>query len=468
MARPFRVFLLVAVVGALGVGAYVERDRLKGEYDRLTAQNSSAGAHGSAGQQAGQQSGQRRGGAGRRAFGQGQGPTPVLVSEAKAADVPVYVDGVGAVKALNTVTVRPQVNGKIVEIDFVEGQDIKKGDVIARIDDAVYKAQRDQAVAKKAQDEALLRNAQLDLERYERMVQTASGTQQQADTQRSLVAQYQAQVQSDQAAIESAQATLDYTTIEAPIDGRTGIRNVDVGNLVSSTDTTGIVTLSQIKPISVLFSIPQQQLGRINAASATGTLSVQALSGDGKVIDSGSLTVVDNQVDPTTGTVKLKANFPNDKLTLWPGAFVNARLLVETMKGVTVVPTASVQRGPNGTFVYLVQSDQTVSMKSVKVGLQDDVQAVIAEGVVPGDKVVTTGFARLQDGAKVEVSAPATEGTPNAQQPAADNNGQQPHRRHNGEQGGGNGEGGGHHRGNGGTAATSPDTTSAIPSAQPQ
>jgi multidrug efflux system membrane fusion protein len=464
MARPFRVFLLVAVVGALGVGAYVERDRLKGEYDRITAQNSSAGTHG----QAGQQGEQRRGGAGRRGFGQGQGPTPVLAAEAKAADVPVYVDGVGAVKALNTVTVRPQVNGKVVEIDFMEGQDIKKGDVIARIDDAVYKAQRDQAVAKKAQDEALLRNAQLDLERYERMVQTASGTQQQADTQRSLVAQYQAQVQSDQAAIESAQATLDYTTIEAPIDGRTGIRNVDVGNLVSSTDTTGIVTLSQIKPISVLFSIPQQQLGRINAASAGGTLSVQALSGDGKVIDSGSLTVVDNQVDPTTGTVKLKANFPNDKLALWPGAFVNARLLVETMKGVTVVPTASVQRGPNGTFVYIVQPDQTVAMKSVKVGQQDDVQAVIAEGVVPGDKVVTTGFARLQDGSKVEISSPATDGAPNAQQPAADNSGQQqPHRRHNGEQGG-NGEGGSHRKGNGGAASTSPDTTSAIPNAQPQ
>ncbi len=451
MARPFRVFLLVAVVGALAVGAYVERDRLTGGYERVMAQNSTAGATGPGGQQ----SGQRRAGAGqRRGLGQALGPTPVLTADAKATDVPVYIDGVGSVKALNSVTVRPQVNGKVVEVDFEEGQDIRKGDVIARIDDAVYRAQRDQAVAKKAQDEALLRNAQLDLERYERMVQTASGTQQQADTQRSLVAQYQAQVQSDQAAVESAQATLDYTTITAPIDGRTGIRNVDVGNLVSSTDTTGIVTLSQIKPISVLFSIPQQQLARVNAASAAGTLSVQALSGDGRtVIDNGTLTVVDNQVDSTTGTVKLKANFPNDKLALWPGAFVNARLLVETMKGVTVVPTAAVQRGPNGTFVYLVQPDQTVTMKPVKVGQQDDVQAVIAEGIAAGDKLVTTGFARLQEGSKVEISAPAAAGATDAQ-PPAQNNGERPHRRQNG--------------GNGGARPGTEDTTSAIPSEQPK
>jgi multidrug efflux system membrane fusion protein len=472
MARPFRVFLLVAVVGALGAGAYVERDYLKAQYDRIVA-GKTAGGQAQNGQNGQRRTGGAAGGSGRRGFAQSLGPTPVLAADAKSADVPVYVDGVGSVKALNSVTVRPQVNGKIVEIDFEEGQDIKKGDVIARIDDAVYLAQRDQAAGKKAQDEALLRNAQLDLDRYQRMVQSASGTQQQVDTQRSLVAQYQAQVQSDQAAIESAQATLDYTTITAPIDGRTGIRNVDVGNLVSSTDTTGIVTLSQIKPISVIFSIPQQQLGRVNAASAGGQLAVQALSGDSNVIDSGSLTVVDNQVDPTTGTVKLKANFPNDKLALWPGAFVNARLLVETLKGVTVVPTAAVQRGPNGTFVYLVQPDQTVAMKVVKVGQQDDVQAVIAEGVVPGDKVVTTGFARLQDGSKVEISASGSDSAPAAQQPSADGNDQQkPHRRHNGQGGDNNGGNGGHRKGNGGdkgggAAANSSDTTSAIPTAQP-
>ncbi|MDE1990987.1 MAG: efflux RND transporter periplasmic adaptor subunit [Rhizobiaceae bacterium] len=477
MARTFRVLVSVVVIGALGYGAYETRDRWLGNVERMLGIHNAAAPgeqaqgqrRGGQGQGQGQGGGRRRGG-----LSQFAGPIPVLAADAKSSDVPVYIDGVGSVKALNTVTVRAQVNGKVVEIDFEEGQDIKKGDVIARIDDAVYKAQLDQAVGKKAQDEALLAGAKRDLERFQRMVQTASGTQQQVDTQLSLVAQYQAATQSDQAAIESAQATLDYTTIKAPIDGRTGIRNVDVGNLVSSSDTTGIVTLSQIKPISVLFSIPQQQLARVNAASANGTLAVQAISSDGKtVIDNGSLAVVDNQVDPTTGTVKLKANFPNDKLALWPGAFVNARLLVETLKGVTVIPTAAVQRGPNGTFVYVIGQDETVAMKPVTVRQQDDVQAVIADGIVPGDKIVTTGFARLQDGSKVAISNGDSTAAPNATTPAADgqpvaandtqpgneaqpgnggqqaSDGQRPHRQHGG-QGGGNGNwhggNGGHHR----------------------
>jgi membrane fusion protein, multidrug efflux system len=445
MARTFRVLVSVLVVGALGFGAYSTRDRWLGNVERILGLSQGDAA---AQQQAGgQRSGSRQGsGRPRRGDAQSQGPTPVLVADAKTTDVPVYIDGVGSVKAMNTVTVRPQVSGKIVEVDFEEGQDIKKGDVIVRIDDAVYKAALDQAIGKKAQDQALLQNAQLDLERYQRLVQSSSGTQQQADTARSQVAQYQAALQSDQAAIESAQATLDYTTIKAPIDGRTGIRNVDIGNIVSSSDTTGIVTLSQIKPISVVFSVPQQQLARVNAASAGGTLTVEAISGDGQtVIDNGTLAVVDNQVDPTTGTVKLKANFANDKLALWPGAFVNARLLVETLKGVTVIPTAAVQRGPSGTFVYLVHPDQTVAMKTVKVGLQDDVQAVISEGVATGDKVVTTGFARLQDGAKVEVSVPSQPTAPSVPAPADDQKG--------------------HHRHKPNAATTDSDATSAIPPA---
>jgi multidrug efflux system membrane fusion protein len=445
MARTFRVLVSVLVVGALGFGGYTTRDRWLGNVERtLGLSHGDAAAQ----QQAdGQRSGNRQGsGRPRRGDAQSQGPTPVLVADAKTTDVPVYIDGVGSVKPLNTVTVRPQVSGKIVEVAFEEGQDIKKGDVIVRIDDAVYKAALDQAIGKKAQDQALLQNAQLDLERYQRLVQSSSGTQQQADTARSQVAQYQAALQSDQAAIESAQATLDYTTIEAPIDGRTGIRNVDIGNIVSSSDTTGIVTLSQIKPISVVFSVPQQQLARVNAASAGGTLTVEAISGDGQtVIDNGTLAVVDNQVDPTTGTVKLKANFANDKLALWPGAFVNARLLVETLKGVTVIPTAAVQRGPSGTFVYLVHPDQTVAMKTVKVGLQDDVQAVISEGVAAGDRVVTTGFARLQDGAKVEVSDPSQPAAPAAPAPTDDQKG--------------------HHRHKPNAATTDNDATSAIPPA---
>ncbi|MET0747684.1 MAG: efflux RND transporter periplasmic adaptor subunit [Rhizobium sp.] len=398
MARTFRVLVSVVVIGALGVGAYVLRDRWLAPAERMLGLGATTNT---------QQAGGTRGNGRRRGAAQSTGPTAVLTAVAKASDVPVYIDGVGSVKPLNTVTVRPQVSGKLTEIDFEEGQDIKKGDVIARIDDAVYKAALDQAIGKKAQDQALLQGAQNDLERFQRLLQSSSGTQQQVDTARFQVAQYQAQVQSDQAAIESAQATLDYTTIKAPIDGRTGIRNVDIGNIVSATDTTGIVTLSQIRPISVVFSVPQQQLAKVNAASALGTLGVQALSGGAQaVVDTGTLSVVDNQVDITTGTVKLKANFPNDKLALWPGAFVNARLLIETMKGVVVVPTAAVQRGPNGTFAYLLQPDQTVLMKTITVGQQDDVQAVITDGIAAGDMVVTTGFARLQSGAKVEVSDP--------------------------------------------------------------
>lgn len=459
MARTFRVVMSLAVVGAVAYGAYATRDLWLANAERLLGyQNASAPAQQAQGERRSGQ-GQRSGGGGRRGASQFSGPVPVLAADAKTADVPVYINGVGAVKALNTVTVRAQVNGRIVEVDFVEGQDIKKGDVIARIDDSVYKAQLDQAIAKKAQDEALLAGAQRDLVRYQLMVKTASGTQQQVDTQTSLVAQYTAQVQVDVAAIESAQATLDYTTIKAAFDGRTGIRNVDIGNLVSSGDTTGIVTLSQIRPISVLFSIPQQQLARVNAASASGTLAVQAMGSDGEtVVDNGSLAVVDNQVDPTTGTVKLKANFPNDKLALWPGAFINARLLVETLKGVTVIPSGAVQRGPNGTFVYIINQDQTVAMKSVKVRQQDDTLAVIADGVAAGDKVVTTGFARLQDGSKVQISAGADQTVPNAPaaadpgQPVAENDpqsgqdnanaGERPHHRHNGQ--GGQGGNGGH------------------------
>ncbi len=482
MPRAFRVVMSLAVIGAVGYGAYATRDLWLASAERMLGfQSASVPAQQAQGERRGGQ-GQGSGGGRRRGAGQFSGPVPVLAANATTADVPVYINGVGSVKALNTVTVRAQVSGRIVEIDFVEGQDIKKGDVIARIDDSVYKAQLDQAVAKKAQDEALLAGAQRDLARYQLMVKSASGTQQQVDTQLSLVAQYTAQVQADGAAIESAQATLDYTTVKAAIDGRTGIRNVDVGNLVSSSDATGIVTLSQIKPISLLFSIPQQQLARVNAASAAGTLAVQAMDNDGQtVVDNGTLAVVDNQVDPTTGTVKLKANFPNEKLALWPGAFVNARLLVETLKGVTVIPSAAVQRGPNGTFVYIINSEQTVAMKSVKVRQQDDTLAVIADGVSAGDKVVTTGFARLQDGAKIQISTSPDQATPNAPaatdqgQPVAENDAQgsqgngsnaggggQQHHRHNG-QGGKNGHGG--KNANGGNAGQDGQNGNAQPAA---
>ena len=337
-------------------------------------------------------------------FAADTGPVPVLVAAAKNADVPVYLDAVGTVKALNTVTVSPQVDGKLLSVGFKEGQDVKKGDVLARIDPTIYQAQLDQAIAKKAQDEALLGNAKNDLIRYETLAATNAINRQQADTQRALVAQYTAQVQSDQAAIENAQATLGYTTIVAPIDGRTGVRMVDEGNIVHASSSPGIVVITQIKPISVIFNLPQQNLAQVNSAFAKGPLPVDALrSDDNSVIDHGTLTVLDNQVDPSTGTVKLKAEFPNADIQLWPGQFVNVRLLIDTLKQVVVVPTGAVQRGPNGTFVYVVGDDNVAKLRPVTVSKQDETQSVIAKGLTPPERAVTTGFARLTDGAKVAI-----------------------------------------------------------------
>lgn len=338
-------------------------------------------------------------------FGGDNGPVPVLVAPATLADVPVYLDAVGTTRALNSVTVRPQVDGKLINIAFKEGQDVKKGDVLAQIDPTTFKAALDQAVAKKAQNQALLNNAQNDLTRYEQLAATNAINRQQSDTQRSLVAQYTAQVQADQAAIDSAQATLAYATIRAPIDGRTGIRAVDEGNIVRASDSTGIITITQLKPISVLFNLPQQYLSQVNDAFAKGALAVDALRSDNDaVVDRGTLSVVDNQVDASTGTVKLKADFPNADLQLWPGQFVNIRLLIDTLKQVTVIPTGAVQRGPTGTFVYVVKDDNSATIRPIVVQKQDETQTVIRSGVTPPERVVTTGFARLTDGAKVAVS----------------------------------------------------------------
>jgi membrane fusion protein, multidrug efflux system len=334
-----------------------------------------------------------------------EGPVPILAAAAARADVPVYLDAVGTVKAYNTVTISPQVDGKILSVNFKEGQDVKKGDVLARIDPAIYQAQLDQARAKKAQDDATLANARRDLERYVQLAATNAINKQQADTQAAVVAQDIAIVQADQAAIENAQTTLNYTTIIAPIDGRTGIRQVDEGNIVHAAASPAIVVITQIKPITVTFNLPQQELDRVNAAFAKSTLAVDALRSDtNQVIERGKLTVIDNQVDSTTGTVKLKAEFPNTNLTLWPGQFVNVRLLIDTLQNVVTIPTGAVQRGPNGTFVYVVNTDNTAAIRQIAVERQDEVQTVVKSGIEPPERVVTTGFARLTDGAKVTMS----------------------------------------------------------------
>ncbi len=346
------------------------------------------------------------------AFGAENGPVPVLVTAAAKADVPIYLDAVGTIKALNTVTVRPQVDGKLLSVGFKEGDDVKKGDVLAQIDPTTYQAQLDQAIAKKAQDEAQLANAKLDLDRYEKLAATNAINRQQADTQKALVAQDAALVQSDQAAIENAQATVGYTTIVAPINGRTGIRLVDEGNIVHASDAaSAIVMITELKPISVLFNLPQQDIGQVNSAFAKGPLTVEAQQPDGDaILDRGTLRVVDNQVDQTTGTVKLKAEFPNAGLALWPGQFVNIRLLIDTLKGVVTIPTGAVQRGPNGTFVYVVKDDNTASMRPMVVQKQDETQTVVKTGVGAGERVVTTGFVRLTDGSKVAIGS--NDGTP--------------------------------------------------------
>jgi multidrug efflux system membrane fusion protein len=338
--------------------------------------------------------------------GQNAEAVPVLSIDARTADVPVYLDGVGTAKALNTVLVKPQVDGKLISISFTEGQEVPKGFVLGKIDPTTYQAQYDQAVAKKAQDAALLANQKLDLERYTRLSASNAINKQQLDTQRALVAQTEALVNSDQATIDNVRAILSYTDITAPIAGRTGIRQVDEGNIVRASDATGLVTITQIQPITVMFNLPQQELASINKGLATGALPVDAMAPDGNsTVDSGKVSVIDNQVDQTTGTVRLKAEFPNATLQLWPGQFVNVRLLINTLRQVVVVPTAAVQRGPDGTFVYVVKDDSKVTVRPVSITQQDDQQAVLASGLQAGEHVVTTGFGRLAEGTLVQTSS---------------------------------------------------------------
>jgi multidrug efflux system membrane fusion protein len=333
------------------------------------------------------------------------------VAEARIDNVPIYLEGVGTAKARSTVTVRPQVDGRILSLHFKEGQEVKRGDVLAKIDPATYKAQLDQAVAKKLLDETDLANAIVDLERYNKLG-PGLVVQKTIDTQKALVDKLKAQLQVDDAAIANAKAYLEYTTIVAPIDGRTGIRMVDEGNLVRASDA-GIVIITELRPVSVLFTLPQQQLFQVNKAQGKGALTVEALGSDGKRIDRGTLQVVDNQVDPATGTIRMKAEFPNDELQLWPGQFVNVRLLIDTLERVVVIPTPAVQRGPNNAiFAYVLVpaagggEPDRVAKRAIAVAHLTETLAVVSGGIDARDKVVTTGFTRLKDGAAVSLPAP--------------------------------------------------------------
>jgi multidrug efflux system membrane fusion protein len=346
----------------------------------------------------------------------GEGSVSVTTAVARRADVPVTIDAVGTVQALNTVTIRTQVDGRLIRLAFTEGQDVKKGDLIAEIDPALYKAQYDQAVAKKAQDEANLANARVDLARYEKLVIGNFASKQQYATQKALVAQLEAQLRADQAAIETARTTLDYATIHSPIDGRAGIRLVDVGNILHANDQTGIVVIAQIKPIYVVFTLPQQSLPAVQKAKADGVARVSALGPDNaSVLEAGELTVIDNQIDQQTGTVRLKATFSNNDLALWPGQFVNVRLTLDTIRQAVVAPSPAVQRGPSGAFVYVLGEDGVAHLRSVATGRQDESLVVVTNGLEPGERVIVSGFSRLTDGAKtrvIEAAPPSDAGEP--------------------------------------------------------
>jgi len=334
-------------------------------------------------------------------------PVPVRVAAVIRQDVPITLDGLGTVQAYRSVTVHSMIDGPLLEVAFREGQDVHAGDLLARIDPRPTQATLDQAIAKKAQDEATLANARLDLIRYNKLAATAYTSAQTADTQKATVAVDEALVKQDQASIDSARTQLSYTTITAPIAGRLGIRQVDAGNIVHASDTNGIVVITTLQPISVLFTLPQQSLPLVVAAMRAGHPAVLALAqGDAsgtKPLDRGVLEVVDNAVDQTTGTIKLKATFPNPDLLLWPGGFVNVRLTVAVERDALTVSPISVQRGPDGAYVYLLQKDHTVLRRNVTVGHEDLAASVVTSGLAAGDVVVTEGGSRLSDHAAVEV-----------------------------------------------------------------
>ena len=333
------------------------------------------------------------------------GAVPVSVAVSRLEDVPVTIDAVGTVQALNTATIQPQVDGRLVRLPFNEGEDVKKGDIVAEIEPDLYQAAYDQAVAKKAQDEANLANARIDLVRYQKLAAGNYGSQQQYETQKWLVKQLEAQVGSDQASIDSAKTTLGYCTIHSPINGRAGIRQIDVGNILHAATTGAILTITQLKPIYVIFTVPQQALPAVQKAQQNGAAAVSALAPDNStVIETGKVEVIDNAIDQTTGTARIKATFDNPQLRLWPGQFVNVRMVVGTVKNAVVVPSTAIQRGPNGAFVYVVADGRAV-MRAVTTGHQDENIAVVSQGLEKDGQVLTSGFARLSKGAPIVVTS---------------------------------------------------------------
>ncbi len=333
-------------------------------------------------------------------------PTPVLADVATKKDVNIYLNGLGTVTPLRTVTVRSRVDGELVKLHFTEGQTVKEGDLLAEIDSRPFQVQLMQAEGQMARDQALLANARIDLERYQTLFKQDSIAKQQVDTQAALVRQYEGAVRTDQSQIESAKLQLTYSRVTAPISGRLGLRQVDQGNVVRAGDANGLVVITQLQPVAAVFTIPQDSLPAVLRQLKAGEKPpVEAWDRENRTkLASGTLITVDNQIDPTTGTVKLKAQFPNSDGSLFSNQFVNVRMLLETRKDTTVVPSAAVQRGAQGMFVYVVRDDSTVTVRPVKVGPTDGPVTAIEAGVQPGERVVTDGVDRLREGAKIELA----------------------------------------------------------------
>jgi len=336
---------------------------------------------------------------------------PVTAGTVAIEDVPVFLHGIGTVQAYNSVAIKSRVDGQIVKVEFKEGQDIKDGDLLFQIDPRPYQAALEQAQAAKQKDEAQLAGAKLDLERYSKLLGTGYQTRQSYDNQTALVAQLQAAIRGDEAQINTAKINLGYTDIRSPIDGRLGARLVDKGNIVHANDNTALVMITELKPIFVSFTLPQETLDDVHVQNEQAPLVVRAYSGDGKKqLAEGRLTLIDNMIDQSTGTIHLKARFDNEDERLWPGEFVSLRVVLSTRRGVATVPQQTVQQGPNGHYAYVIKPDNTVERRSVEVASIQDGIAVITKGLAANERVVVDGQFRLTEGARVNPTAATPNG----------------------------------------------------------
>jgi multidrug efflux system membrane fusion protein len=322
------------------------------------------------------------------------------------ADVPVYLEGLGTVQAFYTVTITARVDGQIEKVAFKEGQDVRKGDLLVQIDPRPYQAALGVAIATRDKDRALLANAHRDMDRYAELEPEDLASKQTVDTQRALIAQLTAQIKGDEAAIDNARTQLDYTTIRSPIDGRTGIRQVDPGNNVHATDTTGMVVVTQLEPISIIFTLPEEAFGQLSQALAHGTVTATAFSRDDKEeLDHGTVELIDNQIDQATGTIRIKVILPNKQRRLWPGQFVNVRVMTQMQRQVLTIPATALERGPDGQFTYVVQPDSTIKVAPITAGEQTGDIVVVEKGLQAGDKVVASNQYRLQPGSLIRPNA---------------------------------------------------------------